>query len=167
MKGRVPSGDALSSATYRRGSIHERKIRLANLSFGANSAGTSASSIGHAWFLALNAKAGENSLHIVQGADDFADWKRPFSHQCWRDKNNRSSISDERRYSRLPNIAHTAGIVVTSPTTARVAPTALRFSPSRSAKNRAIPAPRKARVTMTKASSGRVSLISFTIVQIV
>jgi hypothetical protein len=79
----------------------------------------------------------------------------------------RSSISDERSYSRLPKIAQTAGTVVTSPTTARAAPTAFRFSPSRSAKSRAIPAPRKARVTIINASSGRLSLISFTKVQIV
>jgi hypothetical protein len=66
-------------------------------------------------------------------------------------------------YSHFPIIAQMAGIVVTSPTSARVAPTAFRFSPSRSAKRRAIPAPRKARVTTINASSGRLSLISFTI----
>ena len=85
-----------------------------------------------------------------------------------RDENLGSSISDKAAgYSHLPNITHTAGIVVTNPTRARVAPTAFRFSPSRSEKNRAIPAPRKARVTIINASSGRLSLISFTIIQIV
>jgi hypothetical protein len=56
---------------------------------------------------------------------------------------------------------------VTSPTRARVTPTTFRLSPSRSEKSRAIPAPRKARVTIINASSDRLSLIFFTIVQIV
>ena len=64
----------------------------------------------------------------------------------------------------LPNIAQTAGMVVTSPASARVAPTAFRCSAlSRSAKSRAIPAPIIARVAMMNASSDCVSWISFTI----
>jgi hypothetical protein len=71
-------------------------------------------------------------------------------------------------YSHLPNIAQTAGIVVTSPTVARVAPTAFRCSAlSRSAKSRAMPAPSITRVTMMNASSGRVSWIFFTIAKLV
>jgi hypothetical protein len=71
-------------------------------------------------------------------------------------------------YSHLPNIAQTAGIVVTSPTVARVAPTAFRCSAlSRSAKSRAMPAPIIARVTMMNASSGRVSWICFTLAKVV
>jgi hypothetical protein len=71
-------------------------------------------------------------------------------------------------YSHLPKIAHAAGIVVTSPTRARVDPTAFRCSaPSRSAKSRAISAPSKARAAIMNAGSGRLSRISFTIVQIV
>ena len=38
-------------------------------------------------YLALNGEAGEYSLRIVQSADGFADWKRPFSHQRWQGKN--------------------------------------------------------------------------------
>ncbi len=57
---------------------------------------------------------------------------------------------------------------MTSPTRARVAPTAFRFSAlSRSAKSRAIPAPRKARVTIINASSDRLSFTSPTMVLIV
>ncbi len=66
-------------------------------------------------------------------------------------------------YSHLPNIAQTAGIVVTNPTTVRVEPTAFRCSTlSRSAKSSAIPAPIIARVAMMNANSGRESWISFT-----
>jgi hypothetical protein len=57
---------------------------------------------------------------------------------------------------------------VTSPTRTRVDPTAFRCSAlRRSARRRAIPAPIIARVAMMNASSGRLSWISFTIVQIV
>lgn len=70
-------------------------------------------------------------------------------------------------YSHLPKIAHKAGIVVTSPTRARVAPTAFRCSEaSRSAKSNAIPAPIIVRVAIMNANSGRVSWISFIIVKI-
>jgi hypothetical protein len=66
-------------------------------------------------------------------------------------------------YSHLPNIAQTAGIVVTSPTKVRVEPTAFRCSTlRRSARSSAIPAPIIARVAIMNASSGRVSRISFT-----
>jgi hypothetical protein len=66
-------------------------------------------------------------------------------------------------YSHLPNIAQTAGIVVTNPTKARVEPTAFRCSTlRRSARSSAIPAPIIARVAIINASSGRVSWISFT-----
>jgi hypothetical protein len=66
-------------------------------------------------------------------------------------------------YSHLPNIAQTAGIVVTNPTRASVEPTAFRCSTlRRSARSSAIPAPIIARVAMMNANSGRVSWISFT-----
>ena len=32
-------------------------------------------------------KVGEDLLGVGQNADDFADWKRPFSHQRWHDLN--------------------------------------------------------------------------------
>ena len=55
-----------------------------------------------------------------------------------------------------------AGIVVTSPTRARVDPTAFRCPAlSRSARSRATPAARIARVARTNASFGRLSWISF------
>jgi hypothetical protein len=55
-------------------------------------------------------------------------------------------------YLHLPNIAQTAGIVVTNPTTVRVEPTAFRCSKlSRSAKSSAIPAPIIARVAIMNA----------------
>jgi hypothetical protein len=74
------------------------------------------------------------------------------------------ALSLQPVFLHFPNIAQTAGIVVTSPTRVRVAPTAFRCSAlSWSAKRRAIPAPIIARVTMMKASSGRVSWMSFTI----
>jgi len=73
---------------------------------------------------------------------------------------------DSMHESRLPKIAQTAGIVVSNPTTARVAPTAFRCSAvSRSEIRRATPAPSIARVAMMNASSGRLRWISFTIVQ--
>jgi hypothetical protein len=74
-----------------------------------------------------------------------------------------SPTSFSRFYSHLPNIAQTAGIVVTNPTRASVEPTAFRCSPlRRSARSSAIPAPIIARVAIMNASSGRVSRISFT-----
>ena len=71
-------------------------------------------------------------------------------------------------YSHLPSTAQKPGIVVTSPTRTRVEPTAFRCSAlRRSARRRTIPAPAIARVAIMNASSGRLSWISFTIVQIV
>lgn len=77
-------------------------------------------------------------------------------------------ISSCKTHSQLPNTAQTVGIVVSSPTTARVAPTAFRCSEvSRSASRSAIPAPSMARVLTVKASSGKLRWVSFTIIEFV
>jgi hypothetical protein len=69
----------------------------------------------------------------------------------------------QQTYSRVPKTAQTAGIVVSSPTATRVAPTAFRRSAvSRSARRSAIPAPSMARVLMVNANSGRLRWVCFT-----
>jgi hypothetical protein len=46
-------------------------------------------------------QAGENSLCVDQGADDFAAWKNPFSYQCWHDENLVILRAEERTRSAL------------------------------------------------------------------
>jgi len=81
---------------------------------------------------------------------------------------NSSEIRDDPTHSPLQKTAQTMGIVVRSPTRARVAPTAFRCSGlSRSARRSAIPAPSITRVLAVKAISGRLRWVSLTTVEFV
>jgi hypothetical protein len=69
-----------------------------------------------------------------------------------------------RFFSTFPHTAQMAGIVVTSPTTAKVAPIVLRSSlVNRSANKRASPAPRIARVATIMPSSAKSRRTTFTL----